>query len=42
MDFADWRKRLARDPWKEMDVRKQRLNADALRTAAASNKAGRR
>lgn len=32
-DFGDWRKRLARDPWKEMLKVKQRLNAQALRTA---------
>jgi bifunctional non-homologous end joining protein LigD len=32
-DFADWRKRLARDPWKDMLKVKQRLNAEALRAA---------
>jgi len=37
-DFDDWRRRLARDPWKEMPKVKQRLNAEALRAAAAESK----
>lgn len=37
-DFADWRPRLARDPWKEMPKLKQRLNAEALRAAEAATR----
>jgi bifunctional non-homologous end joining protein LigD len=35
-DFAQWRKRLARDPWKDMLKVKQRLNAEALRAAESA------
>jgi bifunctional non-homologous end joining protein LigD len=42
MDLADWRKRLARDPWKEVGKEKQKLNAEALRAAATLEKMRRR
>jgi bifunctional non-homologous end joining protein LigD len=35
-DFAHWRSRLARDPWKEMKTLKQRLNAEARSIADAA------
>jgi bifunctional non-homologous end joining protein LigD len=31
-DFEDWKARLRRDPWKEMESTKQRLSREALRT----------
>jgi bifunctional non-homologous end joining protein LigD len=37
-DFAQWRSRLSRDPWKDMIRTRQRLTADALRAAGVLSK----
>jgi bifunctional non-homologous end joining protein LigD len=35
-DFPDWRPRLKRDPWKQMETLRQPLNSEAQRTADAA------